>query len=104
MSVTSRFVPAAGEWRLCQLMMVMVCAPQTVSAYNLVGVTFVRFLAVRKPLHVKEVRTYVRWRASYAKTTDQCVLNAKIAEIPQQKKFLQHHTNTLFEERLCLES
>ena len=44
---------------MCQLMMVMVCAPQTVSAYNLVGVTFVRFLAVRKPLHVKEVCTYV---------------------------------------------
>ena len=58
-SVTSHLVSVAEEWRWCQLMVVMICAPQTVSAYNLVGITFVRFLAVRKPLEVKEVQLHV---------------------------------------------
>ena len=48
------FVPA--EWKTCQMMVVMITAPQTVSAYNLVGITFIRFLAVKDPLHFKDVR------------------------------------------------
>ena len=58
-SVTLHVMSVAEEWRWCQLMIVMICAPQTVSAYNLVGITYVRFLAVKKPLHVKEVRQVV---------------------------------------------
>ena len=45
----------SGEWQICQWVVVLITAPQTVSAYNLVGVTFVRFLAVRKPLHFRQV-------------------------------------------------
>ena len=58
-SVTSHLVSVSEEWRWCQLMVVMICAPQTVSAYNLVGITFVRFLAVRKTVDVKKVQLHV---------------------------------------------
>ena len=58
-SVTSHLVSVTEEWRWCQLMVVMICAPQTVSAYNLVGITFVRFLAVKRTADIREVQLHV---------------------------------------------